>query len=151
MYLISSCLVGINCRYNGTSTLDPELKKMIDKGKAIAVCPEILMGLPIPRESCEIQIKSGMPVVIGKSGKDYTVLFKSAASKTLEICKENNIRKAILQSRSPSCGYGKIYDGSFEGNLIEGNGMTADLLSKNGIEILTDENWSDKLITFANK
>ncbi len=144
MYLISSCLVGINCRYNGTSTLDFDLKKLIEEGKAIAVCPETLVGLSIPRESCEIQIKSGKPIVVGKSGKDYTPLFKKAAIETLKICKEKNIDKAILQSRSPSCGFGKIYNGSFEGKLIKGNGLTADLLSKNGIEISTNENWSDK-------
>ncbi len=138
MYLVSSCLVGIDCRYNGTSTLNLELKKMIDEGKAIAICPEILVGLPTPRESCEIQIKNGQKTVIGKSGKDYTDLFEEAAKKTLEICKRKKIKKVILQQRSPTCGYGKIYDGSFEGKLIDGNGLTADLLSKNGIEILTD-------------
>ena len=144
MYLISSCLVGVNCRYNGTSTLNLKLKKMIEEGKAIAVCPEILVGLPTPRESCEIQIKSGVRFVISKSGKDYTQLFKKAAVETLEICKSQNISKAILQSRSPSCGYGKVYDGNFKGEIIEGNGLTADLLSKNGIEIFTDENWLNK-------
>lgn len=147
MYLVSSCLVGINCRYNGRSTLNLELKKLIEKGKAIAVCPEVLIGLPTPRESCEIQIKSGIPFVISKSGKDFTHLFKNAATETFNICKKKNISKAILQSRSPSCGYGKVYDGNFEGKLIVGNGLTADLLGKNGIEIFTDENWKNKQLT----
>ncbi len=144
MYIISSCLVGINCRYNATSTLDLELKKLIDEGKAIALCPELLAGLPTPRPPCEIQIESGVTVVKSKAGEDFTDMFKKAGEETLKVCKNKNINKAILQSRSPSCGYGKIYDGSFEGNLIKGNGLTADLLSKNGIEIFTDENWSNQ-------
>lgn len=145
MYLISSCLVGINCRYNGSSSLDLELKKMIEEEKAIAVCPELLAGMPIPREQCEIQNKNDKIEVISKSGVDYTDLFREAANKTLTICKAQNIKKAILQSRSPSCGFKKIYDGTFSGKFTEGNGITAELLHKNNIEIYTDKNWrSDK-------
>ncbi len=144
MYLISSCLVGVNCRYNGTSSLNMQLKKMIDEGQAIAVCPEVLAGLSTPREPCEIQIKSGVPCVISKSGKDYTKLFEKGAIEMLQICKKHAITKAILQSRSPSCGYGKVYDGTFNGQLIIGNGLTADLLDKNGIEIFTEATWSDQ-------
>lgn len=138
MYLISACLVGINCRYDATSTLNFKLKDMIGEGKVIAVCPEFLVGLPSPRELCEIQIKDGVKCVIGISGKDYTNLFEKAAIETLKICKRESIQNAILQSRNPSCGYGKIYNGSFKSKLIDGNGYTADLLSKNGIEILKD-------------
>lgn len=116
---------------------------MIEEGQAIAVCPEVLVGLPTPRESCEIQIKSGERFVMGKTGNDYTSLFKKAAVETLQMCKSKNVSKAILQSRSPSCGYGKVYDGNFKGELIEGNGLTADLLSKNDIEIFTDEDWAN--------
>ncbi len=144
MYLISSCLVGVNCRYNGTSSLNKQLKKMIDEGQAIAVCPDVLAGLSTPREPCEIQIKSGVPCVISKSGKDNTKLFEKGAIETLQICKKHAITKAILQSRSPSCGYGKVYDGTFNGQLIIGNGLTADLLDKNGIEIFTEATWSDQ-------
>lgn len=144
MYLISSCLIGINCRYNETSTLDLKLKEMVEKGTAIAVCPEIIAGMPTPRESCELQMKSGIIKVVGKSGQDYTHLFNKAAKETLDICKNRNVKKAILQIRSPSCGYGKIYDGNFTGRLIEGNGLTAELLQNNGIEIFTNENWTEK-------
>lgn len=144
MYLISSCLVGVKCRYNGTSVLDAGLKQMIEEGKAIAVCPEVLGGLPTPREPCEIQVIAGVIKVVGKSGTDYTQPFTQGAQKTLEICRAENITTAVLKSRSPSCGFGKIYDGCFKGALIDGNGLTADLLSKNGIEVLSDENWSTK-------
>lgn len=141
MYIVSACIVGINCRYNGTSSHNLDLQKMIDEGLAIAVCPELLVGLPIPRESCEIQVKLGKRIVVGESGSDYTKLFEKAAVETLKICKTKNIRKAILQERSPSCGYGKVYDGTFEGGMIKANGLTADLLSKNGVEVFNDKNW----------
>lgn len=141
MYLISSCLVGVSCRYNGTCTLNLDLKKMVDEGNAIAVCPEILAGMSTPRESCEIQRSNGKTMVVSKSGSDCTHLFEKAAIETLKICKTRNIQKAVLQSRSPSCGFGKIYDGTFSGRIIKGNGLTADLLCNNGIEIFTDENF----------
>lgn len=148
MYLVSSCLVGINCRYNAKSIIIRELKEMVDSGRAIAVCPEVLAGLATPRKSCEIQKSSGAIKVIGKSGKDFTCLFEKGAKLTLEICKKHNISKAVLQSRSPSCGFGKIYDGTFSGKLIDGNGITAELLYNNGIEIYTENNWHQR---FENK
>lgn len=141
MYLISSCLVGVNCRYDGSSALYPKLKQLVNEGKAIMLCPEILAGLPTPRETCEIVNEDGEPKVLSKSGIDYSEAFEKAALKTLKICKEKGVDKAILQSRSPSCGFGKIYDGTFEGNLIPGNGLTADLLCKNGVEVSNDEDW----------
>ena len=141
MYIISACLVGINCRYNGTSTLNSALKKMIDDGIAIAVCPEVMAGLPTPRESCEIQFILGEQRVISKSGKDYTKAFNFGAEETLKICLSKHILKAILQSRSPSCGFGKIYNGCFDGKLIPGNGITPELLHKNGIAIFTEDNF----------
>lgn len=144
MYAISSCLVGVHCRYNATGTLNAALKKMIDEGTAIAVCPEVLGGLPTPREPCEIQVVAGVRCVRSKSGEDYTQAFVDGAAETLRLCKEMNVTTAVLKSRSPSCGFGKVYDGCFEGNLIAGNGLTADLLFENGIEVFSDENWSKK-------
>ncbi|MCL3779250.1 DUF523 domain-containing protein [Prolixibacteraceae bacterium JC049] len=143
-YLISSCLVGIDCRYNGTSTNIPELKAMVEQGKALCVCPEVLAGLPTPRESCEIQVANNKCYIKGQSGKDYTDEFETGAQKTLEIALSNHIDHAILQSRSPSCGFGKIYDGKFSGKLIAGNGVTAELLAKHEINIWTEENWNTK-------
>ncbi|MCG6191163.1 DUF523 domain-containing protein [Maribellus maritimus] len=141
MYLISSCLVGVNCRYNGTSTSDASLIKLIEGGKAISVCPEVLAGLPIPRESCEIITEFQSVKVKSKSGSDFTKEFKTGATKVLDICKQRKITTAILQSRSPSCGFGKIYSGKFDGKLVEGNGLTADLLFKNNIKIYNESNW----------
>lgn len=143
MYIISSCLVGIKCRYNGSCTLIPELQEMIKKGQALAVCPEVMAGLPTPRTSCEIQQTDTTKIVTNISGEDLTETFNKGARQTLDICKTKGINKAILQSRSPSCGFGKIYDGNFSGKLIKGNGITADLLKQNGIAIWTEENWHE--------
>jgi len=144
MYLISACLVGVNCKYNGTTNLDEDLLRLFMEGQAIAICPEVLGNLSIPRDPCEIiKADDGSIKVVTTSGKDVTSNFTAGARKTLDICKSAEIDKAILQSRSPSCGYGRIYDGTFSGKLIEGNGLTAQLLSEHGIKIYTDTNWKD--------
>lgn len=145
MYLVSSCLAGINCRYNGSNSENKYVAELVKVGKAIAICPEQLAGLPTPRACCEIFIdENSNKRVISKDGKDLTESFLKGAEKTLGIIKAAGIKKAILQSRSPSCGYGMVYDGKFSGKLIEGNGVVAELLMKNGIEVYT-ENDLDKL------
>ncbi|OHX64130.1 DUF523 domain-containing protein [Flammeovirga pacifica] len=142
-YIISSCLVGVKCRYNATCSSTVNLNDMIESGEAIPVCPEVIAGLPTPREPVEIQnIEEGVQVT-SKAGKDYTAQFLKSADEVLKVCQENNITHAILQSRSPSCGFGKIYDGTFSGTLIDGNGIVADKLFKNGINVMTDEEFED--------
>jgi len=144
MYLVSSCLAGVNCRYDGSNSENKYIAKLVKEGKAIAVCPEQLAGLSTPRLCCEIIIdENSNKRVISKDGKDLTDNFINGAEKTLGIIKAAGISKAILQSRSPSCGCGLIYDGTFSGKLIEGNGLVAELLMKNGIEVYT-ENDLDK-------
>ncbi|WP_346899016.1 DUF523 domain-containing protein [Clostridium sp. UBA7503] len=145
MYLVSSCLAGINCRYNGSNSENKYVAELVKVGKAIAICPEQLAGLPTPRACCEIFIdENSNKRVISKDGVDLTKSFFKGAEKTLGIIKAAGIKKAILQSRSPSCGYGMVYDGKFSGKLIEGNGVVAELLMKNEIEVYT-ENDLDKL------
>lgn len=139
MYLVSSCLAGIRCRYDGKCSENEHIIEMVKQGKAIPVCPEVLAGLPIPRPCCEIASLDGDNIkVISKEGKDVTKEFLTGAEKALEIAKIVGVKKAILKSKSPSCGCGQIYDGTFSGKLIPGNGLTADLLIKNGIEVLTE-------------
>lgn len=139
MYLVSACLAGVNCRYNGTNSVDPFIEKLVMEGKALAVCPEQLAGLPTPRACCEIIIDpNGIRKIVTKDGQDLTKEFFEGAEKTLAIAKIINAKKAILQSRSPSCGYSLIYDGTFSGNLKEGIGFTAELLVQNGIEVYTE-------------
>ncbi len=131
--------MGENCRYDGKSSLVPELKKLVDDGKALAVCPEILGGLPIPRPPCEIQTDGDNFKVVTKDGVDYTPAYLLGARKTLEIARKHGVKIAILKSKSPSCGCGKIYDGSFTKTFIDGDGLTAQLLKENGIEVKSEE------------
>ena len=139
MYLVSSCLAGVNCRYDGKSNENKVVQELVKQGKAIAVCPEQLSGLPVPRPCCEIiNNNNGSIKVVNEYGKDLTDAFIRGAEKTLEIAGIIGAEKAVLKSKSPSCGCGFIYDGTFSGKLKEGNGLTAELLIKNGIEVYTE-------------
>lgn len=129
--LISACLLGINCRYDGSGSLIDKIDSLKEKYTLIPICPEIYGGMTTPRLPSEI--KDGK--VINRDEDDVTEYFKKGAEETLKFAQLFNCRAAILKERSPSCGYGKIYDGTFSGNLIKGNGVTADLLSKDGIKI----------------
>lgn len=149
LYLISACLCGLNCRYDGTNNFDERVKSLYDRGNCIALCPEHLGNLSIPREPHEIvngegkDVLAGKANVISKIGIDNTAKFIDGAYKTLQIAKLLNIDTAILKSKSPSCGSGQIYNGSFKKELISGNGVTAELLSQNGIKILTEKDIKD--------
>jgi uncharacterized protein YbbK (DUF523 family) len=115
------------------------------KGQLIPVCPEQLGGLPTPRKTCEIMGGTGLDVlqgrakVINRDGEDLSNNFIRGAEETLFIAQKMGIKRAILQRRSPSCGVGKIYDGTFSSSLINGNGVTAALLLINGITVISDE------------
>jgi uncharacterized protein YbbK (DUF523 family) len=135
--LCSACLLGINCKYDGRSNKNEKIQKLRKKYILVPVCPEILGGLPTPRESAEQKGKR----VITKSGKDITRYFEKGAKEVLKICKILGIKKAILKQKSPSCGCGKIYDGTFSGKLIKGEGVTTKLLKKNKIKVFTEENF----------
>jgi uncharacterized protein YbbK (DUF523 family) len=134
MIVVSACLAGIKCRYDGKSKHCQKIIELVKQGKAIPVCPEQLGGLPTPRIPSERKEEK----VITKDGKDVTNNFKLGAEKALQIAKENNCTEAILKTKSAACGFGKIYDGSFSGNLINGNGVFAELLEKNEIAIQTE-------------
>lgn len=139
MYLVSACLAGVNCRYDGKNSENKWICELVKVGQAIAVCPEQLAGLSTPRISCEIVIDEMVDKkVISKDGQDLTEKFVLGAEKTLAIAKAMGIKKAILKSKSPSCGCGLIHDGTFSGKLIEGAGLTAELLIKNDIEVYTE-------------
>ncbi len=139
-YLISSCLIGINCNYKGSNTYIKELKELVQNGEAIVACPEVLGGLPVPRKSCEITKNTDDCVKVENTdGEDVTEQFIKGANKTLKIAQENNIKIAIMQPRSPSCGCGKIYDGTFSKTMISGDGITVTTLKKHGIKVLTPE------------
>jgi len=135
MIIVSACLAGINCRWDGEARPNPKIIEMIKDGKAIPVCPEQLGGLPTPRTPSEQRGDK----VFAKDGNDVTVQFRKGAEEILKIAKMINCNQAIFKSKSPSCGCGKIYDGSFFGKLIDGDGVTAKLLKENNIKVITEE------------
>ena len=133
MILVSACLVGINCKYNGGNNYNEKICNLVKEGKAIPVCPEQWGGLKTPRNPAEI--KDGK--VVTCDNIDVTKEYNKGAEEVLKLAKKIGATKAILQARSPSCGCGKIYNGNFDKTLIDGNGITADLLIKNGIEVIS--------------
>lgn len=137
--LVSACLLGENCKYNGTNNKNEKVISLGKKHRLIPVCPECFAGLATPREPSEI--RNGK--VFSKDGKDLTKEFSDGAEKTLYIAEETGCRVAVLKERSPSCGFGKIYDGSFTGCLVRGNGITANLLYENGIKIFGESRIDD--------
>ncbi len=141
-YLVSACLAGYQCRYDGNSSPDERIISLVKNGEAIPFCPEELGGLPTPRPSCEIVITEGIKKVKSIKGDDFTDQFIAGAEKSLQLAFRHNITKAIMKSGSPSCGYGQVYDGLFSGRKISGNGIAADLLHKNGIKIYNELNFN---------
>ena len=129
--LVSACLLGECCRYDGKSKEYDRVLRLKDKYELVPVCPEVMGGLPVPRPGSEICFGR----VVNTKGEDVTENFLKGANEALRIARENRITLALLKERSPSCGKGKIYDGSFSGKLIDGNGVTAGLLSDFGIKI----------------
>ncbi|MBU5590640.1 DUF523 domain-containing protein [Clostridium sp. MSJ-4] len=145
MIIVSACLCGLNCKYNGKNNEAIDIIRKLEKEDIIPVCPEQLGGLPTPRDPSEISNGTGEEVLKGKgkvisiNGEDYTGYFIKGAEETLKIAKLFQVKKAILKSNSPSCGYKKIYNGDFKGILKEGNGVTAQLLLDNGIEVISEK------------
>ena len=129
--LISSCLLGVNCKYNGKNNYLPLTERLKSDYHLIPVCAEIFGGLPIPRIPSE---RSGS-TVINKQGEDVTENFVRGAEEVLRLARFFDCKTALLKERSPSCGYGEIYDGTFSGRTISGNGVLSDLLRKEGIRI----------------
>lgn len=134
MKLCSACLLGIECRYNGQGKLHNKVIKLAKEEVLIPICPEQLGGLPTPREPAEIKGKR----VLTKTGRDVTNNFSKGANEVLKLANAFDIKEAILKQKSPSCGCGKIYDGTFSNRLIKGDGITTKLLKKNGIRIITE-------------
>jgi len=145
MKLCSACLLGIACRYDGKIKAHPTLLELAKREILIPVCPEQLGGQSTPRPDAEISGGDGLKVLEGKArvlepdGNDVTSNFIFGAEETLQIARLYGINEAILKQRSPSCGSGKIYDGSFGRKIIPGDGVTAALLKKNGIKVISEE------------
>lgn len=144
-YLVSACLAGIRCTYNGGHKLTRKIRRLTEEAQALPVCPELLGGSGIPRSSCEIlggdgrDVLEGRAKVVTHSGEDVSRMLIKGAVRTLGLAKKYRIKKAVLKSKSPSCGAGRIYDGSFSCHLKKGDGVTAALLRRNGIAIFTEK------------
>lgn len=137
-YIVSLCMAGFNCRYDGSSKFNEIIAKLIDEGRAFPLCPELLGGLSTPREAAECRYVGGELRVFTKSGIDVTDTFVKGAQAVLDFAKQHQITKAILYHNSPSCGK-RTYDGSFSGKLADYPGITAKLLQENGIEIISSD------------
>ena len=133
MIIVSACLAGYRCRYDGKIVPDEAVTAFVKRGVAIPVCPEMLGGLPCPRVPAE-RTADDMRVIT-KDGGDVTDAFRLGAEETLRMARLYGCDKAILKAESPSCGCGLIYDGTFSGTLREGFGVTAQLLRENGIAV----------------
>ncbi len=134
-YIVSACLMGDNCKYNGGNNCNENVVSFLKDKEYVKVCPECLGGLKIPRIPSEIVDNK----VINQEGIDVTKEYNLGALKTLQIAKNNSCNCAILKSRSPSCGIGKIYDGTFSKIIKSGDGITTKILKDNGIEVISDE------------
>lgn len=134
--LVSACLLGQYVRYDGKiKEVTPQIKELCDRYEVIPICPERDGGLPIPRPQNEIVGGKVMNIL----GKDVTKEFVKGAELALETAKKNNVKKAVLKQSSPSCGTKFVYNGKFEGVKINGMGITAKMLSENGIEVLGED------------
>lgn len=143
--LVSACLLGVNCRYDGGGKFIENLEPLI-KSKAyqlIPVCPEQLGGLPTPRVPAE-RVEHQ---VITQLGEDVTVQFEKGSKEVLKLAQLYNCRLAFLKERSPSCGKGEIYDGTFSGILTVGDGVTAELLEASGIKVIGESQIKDFIST----
>lgn len=144
-FIVSACLAGICCTYGGGHKLKVKIRRLVEDARALPVCPEILGGSGIPRPSSEIMGGDGLDVLEGRakvltrSGKDVSGVFIKGAIRTLGLAKKYRIKKAVLKSKSPSCGAGRIYDGSFSFRIKEGDGVTAALLRRNEIALFTEK------------
>ncbi len=139
--MVSACLLGENVKYNGGNNKNKMLLRLLSGHTVIPVCPEVLGGLPVPRTPAEIVNSE----VINRNGESVDEAFRKGAEKALEIAKQEKPDLIILQSRSPSCGVKQIYDGTFSGTLVPGDGVFAALLKARGIRVISEEEIGDAL------
>lgn len=151
MILVSSCLAGFAVRYNGTDSLEEEIRRLTESGEAVAVCPELMGGFVTPREPAEIvggggdDVLDGRARVIEQSGADVTELYLRGAQLTLDKAREIGADTVILKENSPSCGSSAIYNGNFAGIKVSGHGVTSALLRRNGVRVLSELDYRQTL------
>ena len=146
--LVSCCLTGEHCRYDSKHNLVPEIRELAERGIAVPVCPEVLGGLPTPRTPSEIR---GSRVIM-RDGSDVTASFRNGAERALAIGREQDCVCAVTKAKSPSCGCGTVYDGTFTGKLVSGDGMFVRLLKEAGIPVCTEkDDWKGFVGEIAGK
>lgn len=151
-YLISACLLGQAVRYDGGHCLVAALQQLLTTGQAIAFCPEVAGGLSTPRLPAEIVAGDGDAVLVGSAkvldsvGNDVTAAFVTGAQRCLALAQQHQVTHVILKANSPSCGSTQIYDGSFSGQKIDGQGVTAALLCQHGFQVMTEQAFLQQLI-----
>lgn len=133
--LISECLCGSSCRYDGKDNLIKQLPLLQDTFDLVPVCPEVLGGLSTPRDPAERQGER----ICTANGIDVTKEFLTGAQNTLELAFQNGCNQALMKAKSPSCGYKRIYDGTFSKTLRDGHGCTVEVLLKNNIKVYTED------------
>ncbi|MCP4334302.1 MAG: DUF523 domain-containing protein [Gammaproteobacteria bacterium] len=151
--LVSACLLGDPVRYDGRAkSLDDEgLERLIEQGRVVRFCPEVAGGLPVPRPAAEIQGGDGDAVIAGVvrvrtgEGEDVSDCFIAGAEQTLELCRQQQVSVAVLSEGSPSCGSGRIYDGSFTRRSVAASGVTTALLRQHGIEVFSQHQLADAI------
>jgi uncharacterized protein YbbK (DUF523 family) len=145
MIIVSACLAGVNCRYDGKNRENALIQKLISKRLAVPLCPEVLGGRPVPREACEIiggtaaQVLAGTACVRDKNGKDVTEEVLDGVKIFMKAVARMNVTAVILKTKSPTCGRGKVHDGTFTGKMIDGNGVLTAALLKEGVKVYTEE------------
>ena len=135
MILVSACLLGEKCRYDGQGNFSEQVEQSLQNQEYLSICPEVAGGLGVPRPP--VEIVAGR--VLRKDGTDVTAEYEAGVAACLELVKQYPIQKAILKARSPACGCGKIYDGTFSGRLVTGDGLLTQALKKKGIVCKTEE------------
>jgi uncharacterized protein YbbK (DUF523 family) len=139
--LVSACLCGVPCRFDGRQKLSPELQDTVSGRRVVSFCPEVAGGLPTPRRPAELvggdghDVLDGTARVVEDTGRDVTEEFVAGAHRALAAARAAGCTEAVLMPRSPSCGRGTVHDGSFTGELVAGDGVTAALLERNGITV----------------
>lgn len=136
---VSACLMGEPCRYDGKACTQEDVVALSCHHEIVALCPELLGGLDAPRSPCEMVEVEGVPHVIDAQGNDFTSAFFDGAEKALAQAQEQGCEVAVLKSKSPSCGSGLVYDGTFSGVLCAGEGVTARLFRAAGIRVLDED------------
>jgi len=151
LIIVSACLSGVNCRYDGGHRENRVIRRLVSERKAIPLCPETAGGRPVPREPVEICGGTGVDVIAGKArikdraGNDFTDEIIQGVEEILKTIERMGVTAVILKTKSPACGCGSIYDGTFSGTMIKGNGILTDALKARGINVYTEDNFEEIL------